>query len=129
MDVREQGDEIVFVKRVSPGPSDRSYGIQVGRLAGLPGQVVARAEEVLANLEAGEWSADHVPALAPGALAPEPARRPGAQMTLFGEFGRHPMVEELAELDLDSLSPREALGWLYRWRRALPTPGPDGGRG
>lgn len=40
-------------------------------------------------------------------------------MTLFGEPGRHPMVDELAELDLDSLSPREALEWLYRWRRAL----------
>jgi DNA mismatch repair protein MutS len=116
VEVREHGEEIVFVKRVSPGPSDRSYGIHVGRLAGLPDRVVGRAQEILANLEAGEWSADHVPSLAPGALAPEPARRPGGQMTLFGEPEPHPMVDEFAALELDSLSPREALNWLYRWK-------------
>ncbi|HKY60860.1 MAG TPA: DNA mismatch repair protein MutS [Gemmatimonadota bacterium] len=116
VEVREHGDEVVFVKRVSRGPSDRSYGIHVGRLAGLPGRVVARAEEILANLEAGEWSADHLPALAPGALAPDPVRRSSDQMTLFGEPEPHPMVEEFAALELDTLSPREALEWLYRWR-------------
>ena len=121
VEVREHGDEIVFVKRVSPGPSDRSYGIHVGRLAGLPGQVVGRAEEILANLEAGEWSADHLPSLAPGALAPEPARRSHDQMMLFGEPAPHPLVEEFRSLDLDSLSPQQALNWLYRWRdRSAP---------
>jgi DNA mismatch repair protein MutS len=116
VEVAEYGEEIVFVKRVSPGPSDRSYGIHVGRLAGLPDRVVGRAREILANLEAGEWGVDDLPSLAPGTLAPEPARRPREQMTLFGEPQPHPMVEELARLELDSLSPREALEWLYRWR-------------
>ncbi|MCI0584413.1 MAG: DNA mismatch repair protein MutS, partial [Chloroflexi bacterium] len=63
VEVREHGDEIVFVKRVSSGPSDRSYGIHVGRLAGLPDRVVGRAREILANLEKGEWSADNLPSL------------------------------------------------------------------
>jgi DNA mismatch repair protein MutS len=117
VEVAEYGEEIVFVKRVSPGPSDRSYGIHVGRLAGLPDHVVGRAQEILANLEAGEWSTDNVPSLAPGALAPEPARRSRDQMTLFGEHEPHPMVEEFAALDVDSLSPREALEWLYKWQR------------
>ncbi|MGH7589183.1 MAG: DNA mismatch repair protein MutS, partial [Gemmatimonadota bacterium] len=115
VEVAEHGDEIVFVKRVSPGPSDRSYGIHVGRLAGLPDRVVGRAQEILANLEEGEWSTDNVPSLAPGALAPEPARRSTDQMTLFGEAEPHPMVEELRSLKLDSLSPRDALELLYRW--------------
>jgi DNA mismatch repair protein MutS len=93
----------------------------VGRLAGLPGQVVGRAEEILANLEAGEWSADHLPSLAPGALAPEPARRSHDQMMLFGEPEPHPLVEEFRSLDLDSMSPQQALNWLYRWRdRSAP---------
>ncbi|HUP32359.1 MAG TPA: DNA mismatch repair protein MutS, partial [Gaiellaceae bacterium] len=55
VEVAEHGDEIVFLKRVSAGPSDRSYGIHVGRLAGLPDRVVQRAQEILQNLEAGEW--------------------------------------------------------------------------
>ena len=116
VEVREHGGGIVFVKRVSRGPSDRSYGIHVGRLAGLPAPVVARAEEVLANLEAGEWSGDHVPSIAPGSLAPASARRPGTQMMLFGDSVSHPIIEDLARLDLDAMSPREALEWLYRWR-------------
>ena len=116
VEVRERGEEIVFLKRVSLGPSDRSYGIHVGRLAGLPDRVVGRAREILANLEAGEWGADDLPSLAPGALAPEPARRTHDQMMLFGEPEPHPMVDEFAALELDSLSPREALDWLYRWR-------------
>ncbi|MGH7564312.1 MAG: DNA mismatch repair protein MutS, partial [Gemmatimonadota bacterium] len=119
VEVVEHGEEIVFVKRVSPGPSDRSYGIHVGRLAGLPDRVVGRAQEILANLEAGEWSTDNVPSLAPGALAPEPARRPHDQITLFGEPEPHPMVKDLHALELDSLSPRKALDWLYRWKGNL----------
>jgi DNA mismatch repair protein MutS len=113
VDVAEHGDEIVFLKRVSPGPSDRSYGIHVGRLAGLPDHVVQRAREILQNLEAGEWSADRVPSLAPGELAPERAQRVGEQITLFGAAQPHPVVDRLKRLDLSGLSPRQALEFLY----------------
>src|SRR5688572_14981580 len=106
VEVRELGDEIVFLKRVAPGPSDRSYGIHVGRLAGLPEHVVNRAKEVLRNLEAGEWTADHVPWLAPGALAPAPVQDTFDQLTLFNQW--HHILKELENLDLDDLSARQA---------------------
>src|SRR5437763_2263292 len=63
--VREAGDEIVFLHRLEPGGADRSYGIHVGRLAGLPGAAVARAREVLTLLEAGHHGALHPPPPAP----------------------------------------------------------------
>lgn len=117
VEVREYGNEIVFLKRIAEGPSDRSYGIHVGRLAGLPERVVDRAREILANLEAGEWSADQIPTLASGVLAPEAAKGPPSQMNLFGPH--HPLIDELLETDLDDLSPKEALEWLYKWRNQL----------
>jgi DNA mismatch repair protein MutS len=118
IEVKEYGDEIVFLKRVKKGPSDRSYGIHVGRLAGLPDRVVGRAKEILANLEAGEWSADQVPTLATGELAPEAAQGPPAQITLIAaESKSDPLVESLRELDLDAMTPREAQAWLYEWRK------------
>jgi DNA mismatch repair protein MutS len=121
IEVKEYGDEIVFLKRVKEGPSDRSYGIYVGRLAGLPDRVVGRAKEILANLEAGEWSADQLPTLATGELAPRAAQGPSAQITLIAsESPVHPVIEALRELDLDAMSPREVQTWLYDWReRAL----------
>ncbi len=113
VEVAEHGDEILFLKRVTPGPSDRSYGIHVGRLAGLPDRVVQRAQEILQNLEAGEWDADRVPSLAPGELAPERAQRVAEQITLFAAAQPHPLVEKLEGLDLDRLSPKQALEFLY----------------
>ncbi|MBW3661185.1 MAG: sigma 54-interacting transcriptional regulator [Gemmatimonadetes bacterium] len=116
VEVAEYGDEIVFLKRVSRGAADQSYGIYVGRLAGLPDRVVERAKEILQNLEAGEWSADQVPSLAPGELAPEGAQRAGEQMSLFGGTESHPMLKAFDSLNLDVLTPIQALEWLYRWR-------------
>ncbi len=84
--VREWKDEIVFLRKIIRGAADRSYGIQVGRLAGLPDRVIARAKEILANLESGEFQSDGTPRLA------ESRRRSGAgappdpsQLSLFGE--------------------------------------------
>jgi DNA mismatch repair protein MutS len=121
IEVKEYGDEIVFLKRVKEGPSDRSYGIHVGRLAGLPDRVVGRAKEILANLEAGEWSADQVPTLATGELAPEAAQGPPAQMTLLSADAedQHPIVGELRKLELDSMTPVACLKWLHDWRERL----------
>jgi DNA mismatch repair protein MutS len=117
IEVKEYGDEIVFLKRVKEGPSDRSYGIHVGRLAGLPDRVVNRAKEILANLEAGEWSADQVPTLATGELAPEAAQGPASQMTLIAAGPQlHPLLKALRDVDLDAMSPREVQEWLYKWK-------------
>ena len=80
--VREQGDRIAFLRRIAPGPADKSYGIQVARLAGMPAPVVERAKEILANLEESELS----PETGQAALAQPRARkaRPlGDQLSLF----------------------------------------------
>jgi DNA mismatch repair protein MutS len=90
--VREWNDQIIFLRKIIPGGADKSYGIQVARLAGLPGEIIARAKEILGNLEQHELNADGRPALAEApagggktrrkhAPRAEPANRP--QLTLF----------------------------------------------
>jgi DNA mismatch repair protein MutS len=107
--VREAGDTIVFLHRLEPGGTDRSYGIHVGQLAGLPAQVVARAREILGTLE-GEHR------MVPGP-PPAAARDPG-QLALFGDPQRpDPMVEELKLLDVNTLTPLEALNRLADFKR------------
>ncbi len=109
--VREAGDTIVFLHRLEPGGADRSYGIHVGQLAGLPAPVVARAAQVLKLLEAGHHVAHQAPPPAPDAL----------QLGLFGGAGGppHPLVEELSRLDVNTLSPLEALNRLAAWKQKL----------
>jgi DNA mismatch repair protein MutS len=108
--VREVGDEIVFLHRLEPGGADRSYGIHVGRLAGLPDAVVDRAWQVLKLLESGHHVADRA--------LPQPAD--ASQLGLFPGSGTpHPVLEELARLDPNTLSPLEALTRLADWQRRL----------
>src|SRR5439155_350881 len=103
--VREVGDEIVFLHRLEPGGADRSYGIHVGRLAGLPAPVVARAWQVLQLLEAG-----HHVARQPAPLPPD-----AAQLALFGPSEPHPLLVELERLDVNALSPPQALNRPAAW--------------
>jgi DNA mismatch repair protein MutS len=107
--VREAGDEIVFLHRLEPGGADRSYGIHVGRLAGLPAPVVGRAWQVLKLLEAGHQVAHQSPPLPPDA----------AQLGLFAATAPHPLLQELDRLDVDALSPLEALNRLAAWKKRL----------
>jgi DNA mismatch repair protein MutS len=108
--VRETGDQILFLHRLQPGGADRSYGIEVGRLAGLPAPVIARAREVLALLE-GEAAA-MVPALAPGApRRAMAATGPPDQLALFGP-APHPVVDTLRGVDTNALTPLAALQLL-----------------
>ena len=106
--VRESGDSVVFLHRLEPGGTDRSYGIHVAQLAGLPQAVVGRAREILATLE-GEHR------MVPG--APPPPRDPG-QLPLFDHAPEpDPMVEELKSLDVNTLTPLEALNRLADFKR------------
>ena len=107
--VREVGDEVVFLHRLEPGGADRSYGIHVGRLAGLPADVVSRAWQVLKLLEAGHHVADRQ----------LPAPPDAAQLPLFGAAPPHPVLTELGELDVNALSPLEALNRLAAWKKRL----------
>jgi DNA mismatch repair protein MutS len=109
--VREVGDQILFLHRLQPGGADRSYGIEVGRLAGLPTEVIVRAREVLALLE-GE--AEHlVPALAPsvrqGRAAGRTARASGPDQLALFAVAPHEVVGRLQRIDVDTLTPLAAL--------------------
>jgi len=129
MAVKEWGDSVIFTHRVEAGASDRSYGIQVARLAGVPSRVVERASEILANLERDEYGRDGLP---------RRARRSGDERTraLPGQgslFNLIPTAEEnderdplsaevLAELrsqDTTRLTPLEALNLLSSWQERL----------
>ncbi|MDQ2666057.1 MAG: DNA mismatch repair protein MutS [Gemmatimonadota bacterium] len=108
--VREAGDQILFLHRLQPGGADRSYGIEVGRLAGLPAPVIARARKVLALLE-GE--AEHlVPSLSPalnGAGRHKTAPIASDQLGLFVPSARDVAVERLRDIDVNTLTPLAAL--------------------
>ena len=98
--VAEQGERVVFLRRIVDGPADRSYGVQVAQLAGLPPAVIRRAREILVELER----------LAAGTKAV-----PGIQLTLLTPE-EHPVVKRLRDLDPEQLSPLDALGLLYELR-------------
>ncbi|HYW03782.1 MAG TPA: DNA mismatch repair protein MutS [Gammaproteobacteria bacterium] len=106
LDVAEHGDRLVFLHAVRDGPADRSYGLHVAALAGVPPQVVERARSYLDALEHGR------PA------APPAASRASPQLPLFSA-AEHPVVGALRDTDPDDLSPRQALDTLYRLRRML----------
>jgi len=111
--VKEWNDEIVFLRKISAGGSDQSLGIQVARLAGLPPRVISRAKEILANLEQNEFTINHKPKLA--ASLQEREETP-FQMSLF-ELPEHPVVEELRGLDINNLTPVQALLLLEQLKR------------
>ncbi|MCP4536199.1 MAG: DNA mismatch repair protein MutS [Chloroflexi bacterium] len=98
----EEGARIVFLHQVVPGGADRSYGIHVAQLAGVPRPVTHRAEELLAQLESGEFR--------PGTPAPKPH-----QPVLFAS--EHPVVAELRELDVSTMTPLDAINRLYELQR------------
>ena len=104
--VREWGDEIVFLHRIEQGGTDRSYGLHVARLAGIPKPVVARATAVLGKLE--EEGDEVREAL----VAARDRRRPGARQQELFAPPPDPVLEELRGVDLDDVSPRQALDLL-----------------
>ena len=112
---REWQDDIVFLHRVEPGRSDRSYGIQVAKLAGLPPATVSRARIILAGLERDELSRGGRPSFS-GAPS-----EPAGQLGLFQQTPsiQHDVAERIAALDLDRLTPLEALVLLGELKAAL----------
>ncbi|MBK8198203.1 MAG: DNA mismatch repair protein MutS [Acidobacteria bacterium] len=100
---REWKHDLIFLHEVQPGPADRSYGVQVARLAGLPRSAVARAAQILKQLEASPSAAESLPLFAAAAPEPEAGLPPEAEAVMAA----------LAALDPDGLSPRDALQALY----------------
>jgi DNA mismatch repair protein MutS len=111
--VSEAENQVVFLHTIVPGGADRSYGIHVGQLAGLPGPVVQRASEILQQLEASAGKAVRIDPQAP------------QQMALFPET--NPLLTELDKLDMNTLSPIEALNKLYEWQRKYLRDEKEGG--
>ncbi len=110
--VVEHKGRVIFLHRIREGAVDRSYGIHVAELAGVPREVTERATSVLASLEARSQRADGTPLVAP------PARRP-AQLVLFDADGR--LAAELADIDTDNMTPLQALETLKRLKDLADT--------
>ena len=117
--VREWQDEIVFLHRVAPGAADRSYGIHVAKIAGLPPGVTDRANQLLADL-----AVNHAGAM-PAHTGGDTPTDAGPQMSLFTEYVDHPALAQLRALDLDELSPIQAFETLRRLHGLLGQPGGD----
>ncbi len=118
--VKEWEEQIIFLRKLVDGATNRSYGIQVGRLAGLPGDVVQRAKQVLENLESGGDDQNGLPVFGrhfgkgqdPNQLSlftPRPAKE--------GQSQEHPILDELDRLTPDTLSPLDALNLLFDWKQ------------
>jgi DNA mismatch repair protein MutS len=108
--VTEEKGEVIFLRKIVPGGVDKSYGIHVAQLAGLPKSVVHRAYEVLEELEGDR---DKESTRRP--LKPRHPSQPAPQLSLFGQ--KSPLLEELAKLDINSLTPLEALTKLYELQK------------
>jgi DNA mismatch repair protein MutS len=101
--VTEADGKVVFLHKIIPGGADKSYGIHVAQLAGLPGPVIQRANQILAELEKSSGKAVRINPLS------------AQQATLFPETS--PLLDELGAIDVNSLSPIEALNKLFEWQK------------
>jgi DNA mismatch repair protein MutS len=117
--VREWKDDIVFLHRVVPGGTDRSYGIQVARLAGLPADVIARARDLLREFEQGAPTPDAPSGTDAGQLALFAGPGGARSSTDGADRSPHAVLEALAGLDPDRMTPIEALNALHELRRRL----------
>ncbi len=111
--VKEWGDEIIFLRKIEKGPADKSYGIQVARLAGLPESIINRAKEVLANLEKEELNETGSPR-----FADRKTRKGVAQLDLFGSVNES-VLSDIRNLDVSGLSPQDALRKLIDIKKKI----------
>ncbi len=113
--VKEWQDDVVFLHKIVEGAADKSYGIHVARLAGIPADVNERAKQVLAQLEA-----EHLDGQGRPRIPPPHFDRPRGdiQLTLFGPT-EHPLLDEVRELDVNELTPVQALLQIQRWKEQL----------
>jgi DNA mismatch repair protein MutS len=125
--VREWQGEVIFLHQIIEGAADKSYGIHVAQMAGVPREVNRRATELLASLEASAspvaqrhestTGANGAPAMRAhrGATA---SRNGHFQLTLF-ELAEHPLLDAIRQLDIDATTPRDALQLVHEWQQQL----------
>ena len=104
--VKTRGDEISFLRKIIPGGADRSYGIEVAKLAGLPDTVIRRAKEILRELESESG-------------APHPAAAPASDQISLSAMGESEVIEALRRTQVDMLTPIEAMNLLYELKKKL----------
>ena len=123
--VKEQGDDIVFLRKIVRGGADKSYGIQVAKLAGVPESVIARAKEIAEELsdaditarakEIAEVSAN----IAQRKVVPKPDEVDMQQLSFFDTVKDDDIIKELSELEINSMTPVDAMNTLYRLQNKL----------
>jgi DNA mismatch repair protein MutS len=112
--VKEQKDDIIFLRKVIPGSTNRSYGVQVAKLAGMPPEVVERAKVLLKQIE------DHTIVDMQPSESPKKRQRTYTQLVMFGEMAEDEedeLAKELKALDLDHVTPMQALLKLHELKK------------
>ena len=115
--VKEWNDQIIFLRKIVAGGASRSYGIQVGRLAGLPDQVICRAKEILRNLESGEFVREGEPRI--GESTEKPQKPASNQLSLFATGTEDMIRSHLEQVDISQTTPMEALNLLNELKKLL----------
>ena len=113
--VREWQDEVIFLHKIVDGAADKSYGIHVARLAGVPREVIERAKEILAQLEEERLDPQGRAKIARRPIEP---KKTHLQLTLFGPAD-HPLLDELRRLELNNVTPLQAFQLLQQWQETL----------
>ncbi len=106
--VKKRGDQMIFLRKIVPGATDDSYGIEVAKLAGIPGSVITRAREILAELEAE----------GPQQTLSGPSKEPQDQVSML-DLASNQVCDELRKLQVETLTPIEAMNALYKLRKML----------
>jgi DNA mismatch repair protein MutS len=124
--VKEQGDDIIFLRKIIKGGADKSYGIQVAKLAGVPDKVIARAKELVQQLSdadiaqrAREVAQNGAASKHSGKRIPRPDEVDSNQMTLFDTVREDDIIKKLQELEIGQMTPMDALNILYQWQNML----------
>ena len=115
--VKEWNDEIIFLRKIIPGSADKSYGIHVARLAGLPKKVLDRAHEVLFNLEQSEFDEVGIPKISRSEIDKNNSFPPG-QLGLFSETENR-LIQKISQIDPNNMSPKQALDTLFELSKML----------
>jgi DNA mismatch repair protein MutS len=108
---KKRADDIIFLRKIVRGGADQSYGIEVAKLAGVPTRVITRARTILAELEGGEDTGKSV-------LAPKP-QEPMPEQCSFGDIRVFEVADELRGVDINTLTPIEAMNLIYQWKQKL----------
>jgi DNA mismatch repair protein MutS len=116
--VKEWGDHVVFLRKIVEGGCDHSYGIYVAKLAGLPGEVINRAKEVMLNLESEELTPSEIPKLAQHRNPENDEKQNQMQLDMFTQQERQ-IADEIKQLDVNQITPVEALNKLNELKKKI----------